>query len=78
MKIDDFYALWEARKDYFPHLPKRTLKLGETLSVETRSRTQGQGFATKIFITHILPAQRRCRGNSELGKKLPHLKKYSK
>lgn len=52
MNVHGLYVLWQARRNYFPHFPERTRKLGEDVSVETTSSTQGQGFATEVFIIH--------------------------
>lgn len=73
MNTQDLYVLWESRRYYSSHFPKRVLKLGN-ISAETRPRTHGQGFATQVYSTEILPAQRRCTGNSELGISSPTLK----
>lgn len=78
MNIHDLCALWETKRDDFPQFLERTLKLGGDVSADTRSRTQGQGFATKVLITQILLPQRRGIGNSELDKSSHVLKKYSK
>lgn len=73
MNIHDLYVLWEARRNYFPHFPERTLKFGGDVSVETTSSTQGQGLATEVFITQALPPQR-CTGNGEFQKSSPIVK----
>lgn len=73
MNVHGLYVLWEARRNYFPHFPERTLKLGEDVSVETTSSPQGQGFATEVCITQALPPQRGT-GNGEFQKNSPILK----
>ena len=77
VSINDLYALWETRRDYLPRSPERTRKLGGDVGAETGCSTHGQRLVPEVLTTQILPPQRRCMGNGEVGKS-SHLKKYSK